>query len=95
MVGPYQVNSGQLSFYYLSGTSMSSPHVAGVAALMAQKKPSLTQAQAESYLKSSAIRLPAGERTVAEPSGPVTYKWSSDATGAGLVTADAALAATR
>ena len=37
VVGPYQVNSGQLSYYFLGGTSMASPHVAGIVALMAQK----------------------------------------------------------
>ncbi|HVF71371.1 MAG TPA: S8 family serine peptidase [Chthoniobacterales bacterium] len=93
-VGPYQVN-GQISYYYLSGTSMSSPHVAGIVALMCQKKPSLTAAAAESILKSSAIALPAGSRTVATPDGPEVQSWGRDATGSGLVTADAALKATK
>jgi subtilisin family serine protease len=94
-VGPFQVNSGQLSYYYLSGTSMSSPHVAGIVALMCQKKPSLTAASAESILKASAIPMPAGSRTVATPDGPEVQSWGSDATGAGLATADAALKATK
>jgi hypothetical protein len=96
VVGPYQVNSGQLSYFYLSGTSMSSPHVAGVVALMCQKKPSLNAAAAEKILKASAIALPAGSRTVALPGGATEVQsWGSDATGAGLVTADAALKATK
>jgi subtilisin family serine protease len=38
IVGPYQVNSGnRTSFYFLGGTSMAAPHVAGIVALMAQK----------------------------------------------------------
>jgi hypothetical protein len=94
-VGPYQVNSGQLSYYYLSGTSMASPHVAGIVALMCQKKPSLNAATAESILKASAIPMPAGSRTVAVPGGTEVQSWGSDATGAGLATADAALKATQ
>jgi subtilisin family serine protease len=95
VVGPYQVNSGQLSYYFLGGTSMSSPHVAGIVALMAQKDPSLNAAQAESILESSAIPLPAGCRTVYNPDGSSSNVcWGADATGAGLATADAALAAT-
>jgi hypothetical protein len=96
VVGPYQINSGQLSYFYLSGTSMSSPHVAGVVALMCQKKPSLNAAAAEKILKASAIALPAGSRTVALPGGATEVQsWGADATGAGLVTADAALKATK
>ncbi len=75
IVGPYQVNSGQLSYYYLSGTSMSSPHVAGIVALMAQKKPSLTAAEAETKLQSAAVPMAEG----------------ADASGSGFITATAAL----
>lgn len=94
VVGPYQVNSGKISYYFLGGTSMASPHVAGIVALMAQKDPALTAGLAESYLEASAIPLPPGSRTVLEPTGvSSTYSWDADATGAGLATADAALAA--
>ena len=96
VVGPYQINSGQLSYFYLSGTSMSSPHVAGVVALMCQKKPSLDAATAESILKATAIPLPPGSRTVSLPGGATEVQsWGSDATGAGMVTADAALKGTK
>ncbi len=95
VVGPYQTNSGQTSYYFLGGTSMASPHVAGIVALMAQKDPSLTAAQAESLLESSAIPLPAGCRTVYDPAGVSSNVcWGADASGAGLATADAALAVT-
>lgn len=95
VVGPYQTNSGQLSYYYLGGTSMASPHVAGIVAMMAQKKPTLTATQAEGYLESSAIPLAPGCRMVNDGYGNmVNYCWGADATGAGLATADAALTAT-
>lgn len=88
IVGPYQVNSGQISYYYLSGTSMASPHVAGVVALMAQKNPGLSAATAESILEGTALPLPAGcSTTFIQPE----VCWGVDATGAGLVDAAAAL----
>jgi subtilisin family serine protease len=95
VLGPYQVNSGQLSYYFLGGTSMASPHVAGIVALMVQKNPSLTAAQAEAILTGTAIPLPPGCRTVNDGWGNmVEYCWGADATGSGLITADAALNAT-
>lgn len=94
ILGPYQVNSGQISYYYLGGTSMASPHVAGIVALMAQKNPALTASEAEDILEFSAIPLPAGSRTITDPSGPVTVSWGDDASGHGLITADAALSNT-
>jgi subtilisin family serine protease len=95
VLGPYKVNSGNvLSYYYLGGTSMASPHVAGIVALMAQKNSSLTAAQAESILETTAIPLPAGSREITSPHGPATMSWGDDATGAGLTTANAALAGT-
>jgi len=94
IVGPYQTNSGQINYYYLGGTSMASPHVAGIVALMAQKDPGLTAAEAESALESSAIPLGAGCRDIVDPNaGAVSICWGDDATGAGLATADAAIAA--
>ncbi len=95
VVGPYQVNSGQLSYYFLGGTSMASPHVAGIVALMAQKYPSLTAGQAESILTTTAIALPPDCRNINDGTGAiVTVCWGADAAGSGLVTADAALNAT-
>ena len=94
-VGPYQVNSGHWDYYFLAGTSMAAPHVAGIVALMAQKYPVLTAPHAESILEGSAIYLAPGSRAVRLPSGAtLVHSWDADATGAGLATADAALAAT-
>ena len=93
--GPLQENMGHLGFGFLSGTGRAAPHVAGIVALMAQKRPALTAPQAEAILESSAIQLPAGSRTVTESDGTtVIHTWGTDATGQGLTTADAALAAT-
>ncbi|MFO7697213.1 MAG: S8 family serine peptidase [Anaerolineae bacterium] len=95
VLGPYQLNSGQISYYYLGGTSMASPHVAGIVALMAQKNGELTAPQAEAILESTALPLPAGCRDVYQPSGALaSICWGDDATGFGLATADAALALT-
>ncbi|WP_439880129.1 S8 family peptidase [Pontibacter sp. MBLB2868] len=76
IIGPYQINSGQLSYYYLSGTSMASPHVAGIVALMVEKNPSLNASQVENILETVAIPMPGlGVSEV----------------GHGFITADAAL----
>jgi subtilisin family serine protease len=92
VVGPFQENQGALAYFFLGGTSMASPHVAGIVALMAQKDPSLTAANAEATLESTAIPLPAGSRTITDLDGStITQSWGSDATGAGLVVADRAL----
>jgi subtilisin family serine protease len=94
VVGPYQLQSGHTSYFYSDGTSMASPHVAGIVALMAQKYPLLGAAEAEQILENSAIPLAAGCATVAEPGRTVQHCWGRDATGHGLATADAALAGT-
>jgi hypothetical protein len=92
VVGPYQVNSGQTSYYYLGGTSMASPHVAGIAALMAQKDNGITSSEVEAILEGTAHPMAPGSRAVYNPDGSMTiYEWGSDATGAGLVDAQAAL----
>ena len=94
IVGPYQNNSGQISYYYLGGTSMSSPHVAGIVALMAQKLPSLYQSQVETILETAAYPLPAGSRTIYYGGLPSQISWGDDASGAGFITADQALSHT-
>ncbi len=107
VVGPYQINNAQPNnsrgksqgqYFFVSGTSEASPHVTGIVALMLQKHPGLTAAEAEAILEESATPIPPGTRTIFEPLGtgltPVVQTWGANATGAGLATADLALAAT-
>jgi subtilisin family serine protease len=95
VLGPYQVNRGQTSYYFMGGTSMACPHVAGVVALMAEKYSALDNVMAETILESTALYLAPGSLTVSNPDGsPAVYTWGADATGSGLVDATAALAAT-
>ena len=66
VVGPYWTpawgplpSDPSLAYAYVSGTSMSSPHVAGAAALLAEKKGAkLTQSQMEAVLESTAWKAP-------------------------------------
>ncbi len=94
VVGPFQTN-GQISYFFLGGTSMATPHVAGIVALMAQKNPALTAMQAETALEQSTIALPPGCRNVNDGSGRiVNVCWGADAAGSGLVNAPGAIAQT-
>jgi subtilisin family serine protease len=102
VVGPYQPEvawngtawvRSTTAYYGLWGTSMSSPHVAGVAAIVAQYYPSFNQADMEYVLKKAATRIPLSSETkwVVDPFyGPAFYNNDHDA-GAGWLTADNAL----
>ncbi|HSE45160.1 MAG TPA: S8 family serine peptidase [Gemmatimonadales bacterium] len=97
VVGPYQLQRGRTDFFFLGGTSEAAPHVTGTVALMLQKNPNLTEAQAEAIIEGSAVPLGAGCRQVIlVPLTPpaVQICWGADATGAGLLNAAAAVAAT-
>jgi len=86
------VNPG--NFYYLGGTSMSAPHVTGVAAQMLEKNADLAQADVEQILKETALPIPAGEMSIFDISpspGYYTFSWEDNATGSGLIQADMAL----
>jgi subtilisin family serine protease len=93
IVGPYQVNSGQLSYYYLGGTSMAAPHVAGLVALMAQKNPAIDAAAAEDILETTAYPISHNSAEIYPGPGMplMTITWGDDATGSGLVNAPAAI----
>lgn len=83
------------NFYYVGGTSMSAPHVTSAAALLLQEDPTLTQAQVEDILKTTALDIPAGCANVFDltpTQGYYTYCWGDDATGAGLLQVDDAIA---
>lgn len=93
-------NSNLTNFFYVGGTSMATPHVAAVAALMLQKNPALSAAQVENYLKSSALLIPStGSQLILDNTVWTTVTWdttcglvSCDPVGSGLIRADAALA---
>jgi subtilisin family serine protease len=51
---------GMVDYRFAGGTSLASPHVAGIAALMLQKNPGLTAAQIEEILENTALPLPPG-----------------------------------
>lgn len=78
---PYYAEAG--------GTSMAAPHVAGIAALLVQAKPSLTPAQVEDILLDTAHKFSAGGTY--EPDAQNPGKTTSYDKGAGLVDAAAAL----
>jgi len=93
---PWAANPG--NFYYVEGTSMATPHVTSVAALMLQKNPNLVQSQVEDTLEDTALPIKPGSITVWDLSptwewGWYTQSWGKDATGSGLVQADKAVAA--
>jgi subtilisin family serine protease len=94
-LGWYFSVPGLTNFYYVGGTSMATPHVSATAAQMLEKNPTLDQATVESIIKTTALSIPANSMTVwdlAPTQGWYTYSWGSDATGSGLIQANAAVA---
>lgn len=76
-------SDGAYIWAFYQGTSMASPHVAGLVALMKSKKPSLTRSEALTILKQTARPL----------SATACQRPSASDCGAGLVDAAAALQA--
>lgn len=99
VVGPYkEAFSNYVAYYYLSGTSMAAPHVAGMAALVLQSYPDVDQATMEFILKNAAHGnpLPADGTWdyfpfIEDPF--VFHSWNGNDYGSGFLTADSALAA--
>ncbi|MGH7481960.1 MAG: S8 family peptidase, partial [Longimicrobiales bacterium] len=97
VVGPFQLDrSVHADYFFLRGTSMASPHVAGIVALMAEKHPGLSAAQAEAILEGAAQPMAPGTHhpLARGPACCFELSWEDDATGHGFITADAALAGT-
>jgi subtilisin family serine protease len=89
------------NFYYVGGTSMATPHVAAVSALLLQVNPLLTPSEVETILKDTALPMPTdGSRYFYDYNQWATITWDADCNGtpcdpvgAGLIQADAAVAA--
>ena len=86
--------AGGLDYAEYQGTSMATPHVAGTAALMLARNPSLTPAQVTSIMQSSARAFPSvpAYNRDCKASGPLTG--TQQLCGAGILDAFAALTAT-
>lgn len=94
VVGPYKsAFANNLGYYYLSGTSMAAPHVAGIAALVLEANGPMSQSEMEQLLRVSAagLPLPASDAVVTFPFIPDGYypaNWDGGDFGKGMVQAD-------
>ncbi|MBC2697431.1 MAG: S8 family serine peptidase [ANME-2 cluster archaeon] len=97
---PWNPNAPPPNYWYCGGTSMATPHVSGVVALMLEKDPTLTQKDVEDILKNTSTPLPTAMlespfafNYVRWPCGGIyPFCWAADATGAGIIQADEAIA---
>jgi subtilisin family serine protease len=93
------LHGGPSNFFYVGGTSMATPHVASVAALMLEKNHNLRAADVENILNATAIPMPKeGSRAVFDFDHPAVISWDTDCdgvlcdpVGSGLVQADGAV----
>lgn len=94
IVGPYKgYFSTSIGYYYLWGTSMAAPHVAGIASVVLGEYPHLNQYQMEFILKNAAQGLPLASdgAYVLDPWGFWYFEWFGTDYGAGWLTADRAM----
>jgi subtilisin family serine protease len=88
-----------VNFYYAGGTSMATPHVSAVIALMLQKNPTLDQKEVEDIIKLTALSIPYYSSMKIFDLTPTGWRWveiswgGPEATGAGLIQADEAIKA--
>lgn len=91
VVGPYKSAFAEdTSYYYLSGTSMSAPHVAAIAAMLVGSEPSLSHGDVERRLRNAGHGnpLPADGATVIEFGGLGSASWKGGDYGTGFLQAD-------
>ena len=95
IVGPYKPYfSTAVGYYYLWGTSMAAPHVSGIAAIVLEEYPHLSQCQMEFVLKNAAWGAPLACKGawVYDPwYGLYHFEWFGRDYGAGWLTADRAM----
>jgi subtilisin family serine protease len=91
IVGPYKnYFSTTVGYYYLWGTSMATPHVSAIAALVAQRYPYFNQFDMEWVLKKAASMIPLASdgAYILDPWGFWDYKWDDHDYGSGWLQAD-------
>jgi subtilisin family serine protease len=84
------------AYYALWGTSMVTPHVAGIAAIIAYYYPKFNQADMELVLKKAASCIPLSSDTRYVPGDTVVglgpyFKWTDHDYGSGWLTVDNAI----
>lgn len=81
------------TYFYLSGTSMAAPMVSGAAALLLEKKPSMTPDQVKARIMKTAFKNLIPAAVTVDPTTGVTYNLQADifTVGAGYLDIKAAL----